>query len=104
MKIIIACTGGLSTSILVDRMKKEANSRNIGCEIEAINRCKIDEIISENNTDLLLLSPQLMSEYEKVKKAAPNNMKVEVLDMVKFGACDGHATLNFAIDIIEGNL
>lgn len=104
MKIIIACTGGLSTNILVSRMKKEAESRNIDCQIEAIGRYKVEEVIFEGNTDLLLLTPQLMSEYEKIKKSAPQNMKVGILDMVKFGACDGHATLNFAIDLIENRL
>ncbi len=29
MKIVVACTGGMSTDILVDRMKKEAESREL---------------------------------------------------------------------------
>ncbi|WP_300276673.1 PTS sugar transporter subunit IIB [Peptacetobacter sp.] len=104
MKIIVACTGGMSTNILVSRMKKEAQSRNIDCEIEAIGRCKVENILAEGDADLLLLTPQLMSEYEQIKNSAPKNIKVEILDMVKFGACDGHATLNFAIDLIENRL
>ncbi|EEA85772.1 PTS sugar transporter subunit IIB [Peptacetobacter hiranonis] len=101
MKIVVACTGGMSTDILVDRMKKEAESRNIACDIQAIHRNKIEEVLSSNNIDLLLLSPQLMGEFERIKAFAPGETKVEMLDMVKFGACDGHATLNFAIDLIN---
>lgn len=101
MKIVVACTGGMSTDILVERMKKEAESRNIVCDIQAIHRNKIEEVILNKEIDLLLLSPQLMGEFERIKAFAPEEIKVEMLDMVKFGACDGHATLNFAIDLIN---
>ena len=101
MKIVVACTGGMSTDILVDRMRNEAESRNIVCNIQAIHRNKIEEALSSNKVDLLLLSPQLMGEFENIKAFAPAETKVEILDMVKFGACDGHATLNFAIDLIH---
>lgn len=101
MKIVVACTGGMSTDILVDRMKKEAESRDIACNIEAIHRNKIEEVLSNNDIDLLLLSPQLMGEFDRIKAFAPSETKVEMLDMVKFGACDGHATLNFAMDLIN---
>lgn len=104
MKIVVACTGGMSTDILVDRMKNEAESRNIVCEIQAIHRNKIEEVLSSKDVDLLLLSPQLMGEFERIKAFAPGKTKVEMLDMVKFGACDGHATLNFAIDLINDRI
>lgn len=104
MKIIVACTGGMSTDILVDRMIKEAESRDIVCDIEAIHRNKIEEALSKKDVDLLLLSPQLRGEYERIKAFAPAETKVEILDMVKFGACDGHATLNFAIDLINDKI
>ena len=80
MKIVVACTGGMSTDILVDRMKKEAESRNIACDIQAIHRNKIEEVLSSNNIDLLLLSPQLMGEFERIKAFAPGETKVEMLN------------------------
>lgn len=35
-KIILACSAGMSTSILVSKMKKEAEARSLEINIEAI--------------------------------------------------------------------
>ncbi|TQQ84749.1 PTS sugar transporter subunit IIB [Peptacetobacter hominis] len=99
MNIIVACTGGLSTSILVDRMKKEAESRGIECSIEAIGKPEIDKKIEEADFDVMLLSPQLAAYESEIKEKASENMVIELIDMVKFGSCDGHATLNLALEL-----
>ena len=100
MNILLACTGGMSASILVDRMKKEAEGRGIDCNIEYINKSEIEKRLSKNDFNVMLLSPQLSLEAGEYKAKAEEGAIVELIDMVKFGACDGHATFNYALELL----
>ena len=44
-KILLLCSAGMSTSILVKKMKESAEKRNIEAEIEAVSTAKFYELL-----------------------------------------------------------
>lgn len=53
MKILLACNLGMSTSLLVEKIKEEAKKKNIDAEVDAVPFDKV--ALSVNQTDILLL-------------------------------------------------
>lgn len=85
-KIVLLCCQGMSTSMLVDRMKKAAEAANLNYDISAH---PIASAASEAaDADLILLGPQVRFQQSKVQKELPDK-QVEVIDMRSYGTMDG---------------
>lgn len=84
-KIILLCAAGMSTSMLVTKMKKYAESENYECEISAHAVSEAKQYI---DADIILLGPQVRFNLAKVKEQCPN-CPVESIDMVAYGSMDG---------------
>lgn len=99
MKIVLACANGMSTSMLVDKMKESAEKRGIALEIEAVPVNTLDECI--NGVQLILLGPQVSYLIDDVSKNyAP--IPVRVVEMMDYGMMNGEKVLDDAIKVIEG--
>ena len=67
MKILLICSAGMSTSLLVSKMEKSAEARGIECLIKAVSAADGKNVI--NDYDVVLLGPQvryLKSDLQKV--------------------------------------
>jgi len=75
MKILLVCYGGLSTSILVNNMKRVINEsekfKDRGIIIEAWG--KEDYVLHLNDCDCLLLGPQVSMIKDDVEKYVLSN-------------------------------
>ena len=95
-KILLLCSAGMSTSLLVTKMKAAAKEMAIEAEIEAlpVAECssKIDEV------DIVLLGPQVRFQKATVEKMANGRIPVEVIDMRLYGIMDGKSILNSALE------
>ncbi len=100
MKIMLACSAGMSTSLLVTKMEKAAQEKGIDAKIWAISEVNLaDEI---ENCDVLLLGPQVRYILNKANEIAkPHNVPVEVINMMHYGTCNGEAVLNRAIELLN---
>lgn len=98
MKIILACAAGMSTSMLVDRMKESAEKKGIPLEIEAIPVSSLDAHL--DGVQLVLLGPQV-SYLEEQLAASSAPVPVRVVDMMDYGLMNGEKVLLEAINIIE---
>lgn len=94
-KIILMCSGGMSTSLLVTKMKKAAAEEDFDCEIEAHGREDMVKI-TESNPDLILIAPQARFMMNQVKARA--KCPVVALDFTQYGQADGKQLLQFAKD------
>ena len=47
MKILLACSSGMSTSLLVNKMKEAAQAEGIEAEIWAVAQSEVDEEIKK---------------------------------------------------------
>ena len=86
MKIMLACCLGMSTSVVVQKMKD--------AEIWAVDQNKIAENVG--NFDVLLLGPQVRHLQRKVKATVGDSAPVAVIDALAYGRCNGAAILKQA--------
>lgn len=95
MNILLCCSVGMSTSLLVSKMKKSAIEQGIECKIWAV---PADTVIRQiDQADVLLLGPQvrfMLPELERLCK--PKGIPVEIIDIVHFGTFNGFEVLKFA--------
>ena len=56
-QITLICVAGMSTSMMVSRMKAAADSRNLDVQIQAMSESSFDT--GGKQTDVLLLGPQI---------------------------------------------
>lgn len=108
MKIMLVCYGGLSTSILVNNMKKAIDAsekfRDKGIVIEAWGK---DEYVNQlEGTDCILLGPQVSMIQDDVKRVvAEKNFKipVEVINKEDYGMMAAVPILLEAFKFIKAN-
>lgn len=100
MKITLLCALGMSTSLLVEKMKKAAKSRDIDAEIEAH---PVDDIDKQLETaDIILLGPQIRyKKNELFRKADAVNTPIEIIDMRAYGTTDGEKVLDQALELMK---
>lgn len=100
IKIMLACSAGMSTSLLVSKMEKSANEKGIDAYIWAISEVNLPNEIEK--CDVLLLGPQIRYQLGKAQQMAePYNIPVEVINMMAYGRCDGNTVLNRALELYE---
>lgn len=96
-KILLACNAGLSTSMLVQKMKDSAEERKIDVEILAVSVNSINDYL---DYDVLLLGPQVR--FLKDNIAEKVNMPVIVIDTMDYGMLNGKKVLDSALAEMKG--
>ena len=98
-KILLVCSAGMSTSLLVNKMNNAAKEMGVEVSIEAlpVSECstKIDEV------DIVLLGPQVRFQKSVVEKLANGRIPVEVIDMRLYGIMDGKTILENTLTKIQ---
>lgn len=98
--ITLICAGGLSTSLLVNKMKAAAVIKNIEVEINAMASTAFPTY--QKPVDVLLLGPQINYLYEEMKRGyEPKGIKVAVIDMMDYGMMNGEKVLAMALDLMD---
>lgn len=95
--ILLACSGGFSTSMLVERMKKVAKEKNLDVVIEATAESNIDILVE--NVDIILLGPQMAHAEKDLKRMY--SVPIFTIDMFDYGMMNGEKVLNTALELIR---
>lgn len=95
-KILLACSGGFSTGMLVQRMKEAAVAKNLNIEILTVGE---DNISEQLDSDVLLLAPQIAHKLEDL--SSDLNMPVFTIDMMDYGMMNGEKALAKVLEKIE---
>lgn len=101
-KILLACNAGMSTSILVNKMRKAAEEQGLDVEINALSLTEAVDHIAD--VDVVLLGPQVKFQKKFVEEAAAGRTPVDVIDMRDYGAMNGKKVLQFALDKINAGV
>ena len=99
-KILLCCAAGMSTSLLVNKMKAEAEKRGIETKIWAEPLDKAKEEFKK--ADVVLLGPQVKYALTEAKKIAEeNNINIDVINMVDYGMMNGAKVLDQALSLLK---
>ncbi|UTI43059.1 PTS sugar transporter subunit IIB [Niallia sp. RD1] len=101
MNILLCCSAGMSTSLLVSKMEKSARNKGIDCKIWAIAASEVNNEIE--NADVILLGPQVRFLLPQVKKAGDQReIPVATINPQDYGLCNGEKVLEHAAALIKG--
>ena len=99
MNILLVCSAGMSTSMLVKKMEVSAQEQGIEAKIWAVGvAASAKEIL---NADIVLLGPQVRFMEAQMKKNVKDEKPVMVIEMISYGRLDGKAVLGKAIEALE---
>ncbi|APU71537.1 PTS sugar transporter subunit IIB [Companilactobacillus crustorum] len=96
--IMLCCAAGMSTSLLVSKMQKAAESDGIDAEIFAAAAADADAKLEEKHPDVLMLGPQVR--YLEGQFKAKLSIPVEVINMQDYGMMNGEKVLREAVKLI----
>jgi PTS system cellobiose-specific IIB component len=96
IKIILCCSAGMSTSLLVTKMQKAAAEQGVETSIQAMSEAEVKN--HESEMDVLLLGPQVRFLLAKMKgKYEPMGIPVDVIPTVDYGTMNGPKVLAQAL-------
>lgn len=102
-RIMLVCSAGMSTSLLVTKMEKAAAEKGMDVDIFAVSASEADSKLSDTDKpiDVMLLGPQvrfMLAQFEE--KVAGKNIPVAVIDMKDYGMMNGESVLATALELI----
>lgn len=98
MNILLVCSAGMSTSLLVNRMKDSAKEKGIEAHIEAHPVGEINQIGAAY--DVILIGPQVRFQLKNIQKLFPSK-PVEVINMQDYGMMNGAKVLERALQLLN---
>lgn len=103
-RIVLCCSAGMSTSLVVTKMEKTAVERGLELKIYAIAEQSLrDELESHSNEVIaVLLGPQVRFKLAENKKLTDEyNIPIDVIDSVAYGTLNGAKVLDQALNLVR---
>lgn len=97
-KILLLCAGGMSTSLLMNKMYKAAKDINLEIEIDARPIGSVELYI--DGVDIVLIGPQVRYQKSQVDDLVKGRIPVEIIDMKLYGTMNGKVILENIIEKI----
>lgn len=97
-KIVLFCGGGMSSSLLVLKLRDAARAANVEVHVEAFSAARPEYA---EGADVVLVAPQIRSEIEKIRSkiTAP----VDVIEKDAYGTMNGTKIFEQAMKLIDSN-
>ncbi len=86
MKVSVFCALGMSTSVVVKRIQKEAETQGVTIDIEAFSVNDIDA--HAPGSDVILIGPQISYRQAELQKKYPD-IPVVVMNIRDYGTGNG---------------
>ena len=100
--ILLVCSAGMSTSLLVTKMEGAAKDAGVECKIFALPFSDAPRVLEE--VDCILLGPQVRFQKAAIEKLAAGlkagDIPVDVIDMRDYGPMNGKAVFEAAMKMI----
>ena len=99
-RIGLFCSAGMSTSMLVTKMLKEAQAQGLEVEINAYPEAELEKMV--DSIDVALLGPQVKFLLAKAQGiCGPKSVPVEVINMMDYGMMNGANVLAHALKLAK---
>ncbi len=96
-KVLLVCAAGMSTSLLMNKMREYATSIGYDIEVDAHPVSTVTEHGAE--ADVILLGPQIRFNLNKVKTLFPEK-PVEAIDIQAYGTMNGEKVVTHVKDLL----
>lgn len=99
-KILLCCSAGITTSLLVVKLRSEVEARGLDIEVDACSM--LDAVNRLADTDLLLLGPQVgyaKGDFDETANA--KGTVVDVIDAGDYARTNASAILDAALARLE---
>lgn len=98
VNILLCCSAGMSTSLLVTKMQQAAQDRGLEAKIWAVSADEVGQHVEES--DVILIGPQikfLRGDIEALAGGKP----LEVIPMRDYGMLNGEGVLDLALKLSQ---
>lgn len=100
IKIMLVCSAGMSTSLLVTKMNRVIKEKNLDAEAFAVAEADVKNYIDK--ADVVLLGPQVRYLLNKMQDTFKDtNVKVGIIETVNYGTMNGEKVLEQAMNLLE---
>ncbi|MGY3834351.1 PTS sugar transporter subunit IIB [Listeria ivanovii subsp. ivanovii] len=97
--IMLMCNVGMSTSVLVRKMERIAEERELEVTIWAISETDFEK--NWRKADVILLGPQVSYMKDKVTDVVEGTIPVTVIDVIDYGRMNGEKVLDVALGLLS---
>ncbi len=98
-KIFLCCAAGMSTSMVMNKMKQAAKAKGIDVQIIAVAMDDFERTLSEY--DCCLLGPQIKYKFDEFKKKADAaGKKIAVINNMDYGMMRGDKILDDVLSLL----
>jgi cellobiose PTS system EIIB component len=100
MNILLVCAGGISTSFLVQNIKKAMKKKDVSGNVTAKPATAVSEVINE--VDVVLIAPQALFLKEKIENICSGQKKpCGAIDSALYGRMDGEGVFEYAEKLLN---
>lgn len=96
-KVVLVCASGMSTSLLMNKMRKAAKEQNLDVFVEAYPVAEVEQFSSD--ADVVLLGPQIRHRIEDVRNEV--SCPVASIDLQVYGRMDGERVIRQVMEILN---
>ncbi len=103
-RIVLACSAGMSTSLVVTKMEKAAAERGLELHIYAIPEQNLREELEDFGNDIIavLLGPQVRFKLAENQKLTDSyRVPIAVIDPLAYGTLNGAKVLDQALNLVN---
>ena len=100
MRIMLACHAGVSTSLIVEKMKEAAKAEGKDYTILAVEQDRVEAELG--NFDILMLGPQVRHIQRKIQRIVGEDIPVVVINAMAYGRGDGKEVIRQAEEVLGG--
>lgn len=98
LNIVLVCSAGMSTSLLVNKMNKVAEDKKLDVKVVAIAEAEVNNY--KDKADVVLLGPQVRYLLPKMKELfGSRGVAVEVVNTIDYGTMKGEKVLQHALSL-----
>ncbi|MEZ9134353.1 PTS sugar transporter subunit IIB [Vibrio sp. 10N.286.52.B1] len=92
-KIFLVCSAGMSTSMVVNKMREAADARGLDAEIKAYSVSEFSDVVDQY--EVCMVAPQIKYEFERLSGiCADKGLKCGQIGMMEYGMMNGAAILD----------
>ncbi|AKL10584.1 TPA: PTS sugar transporter subunit IIB [Kluyvera intermedia] len=103
-RIVLCCSAGMSTSLVVTKMEKNAAERGLDLKIYAIAEQALRDELDSHSGEIIavLLGPQVRFKLAENKKLTDQYaIPIDVIDPVAYGTLNGAKVLDQALNLVR---